>query len=151
MKLENIDNRLEAPGVAIAANPEISRAELEGAVPVAYVEATSDETEPGVACAVAGENKGKRKCGCKRHRQDRFKGYTIDELRMKKVVSELKIAAAKDRLMMMVSPEVKGEVNTIKSCVRGFDTFMKYLDVALLAYGISRRVSRFFGRFSRHR
>ena len=33
---------------------------------------------------------------------------------MNKVVSELKIAAAKNRLMMMVSPEVKGEVNTIK-------------------------------------
>ena len=70
---------------------------------------------------------------------------------MNKVVSELKIAAAKNRLMMMVLSEVKGDVNTIKSCLRGFDTFMKYLDVALLAYGISRRVSRFFGKFSRRR
>ena len=153
MKLENIDSRLEAPGVAISANPEISREALEEAVPVAYMVNESDEAEPAASHSVDGckLHKGKRQCGGKRHKQHRFKGYTIDELRMNKVVSELKIAAAKDRLMMMVSPDVKGEVNTIKSCVRGFDTFMKYLDVALLAYGISRRVSRFFGKFSRRR
>ncbi len=153
MKLENIDSRLEAPGVAISANPEISREALEEAVPVSYVVNESDWTEPAVCGSPAGckGHKGKKRLHCKHRRQHRFKGYTIDELRMNKVVSELKIAAAKDRLMMMVSPEVKGEVNTIKSCVRGFDTFMKYLDVALLAYGISRRVSRFFGKFSRRR
>lgn len=150
MKVENIDKRLDVPGVAVSANPEISHDALEGAVPVAEACGNAKHVADRPAQGCKG-HKGKRRCGCKRQKHHRFKGYTIDELRMKKVVSELKIAAAKDRIMMMVSPEVKGEVNTIKSCVRGFDTFMKYLDVALLAYGISRRVSRFFGKFSRRR
>lgn len=81
----------------------------------------------------------------------RFKGYTLEELRIKKVVNELQIAAAKDRIMLMVSPQVKGEVKTISGCIRGFDTILKYLDIAMLAYGITRRVTGFFRRFSRHR
>ena len=84
-------------------------------------------------------------------RHTHFKGYTLEELRLKKVVNELKVAAAKDRLMLMVSPQMKGEVKTISGCIRGFDNFMKYFDIAMLAYGVTRRVSGFFRRFSRHR
>ena len=62
MKLENIDSRLEAPGVAISANPEISREALEEAVPVSYVVNESDWTEPAVCGSPAGckGHKGKK-------------------------------------------------------------------------------------------
>lgn len=78
-----------------------------------------------------------------------FKGYTLEELRIRKVVNELKINAAKDRIALLVSPQVKGEVKTISNCISGFDTVMKYVDIAMLAYGISRRISSFFRYFSR--
>ena len=53
--------------------------------------------------------------------------------------------------MLMVSPQKKSEANTISSYIHGFDSFIKYLDIAMLAYGITRRVSGFFRRFSRRR
>ncbi len=124
----NTDNRLDATGAAIAANPVTFRESPESSI---------EEMTSGAHCDL--------------RRKHNFRGYTLNELRMRKVVNELKIGAAKDRLMLFVSPEVKNEVGAIKNYVRGFDTFMKYLDIALLAYGISRRVSRFFRKFSRHR
>jgi len=78
-----------------------------------------------------------------------FAGYTLEELRIRKVVNELKINAAKEQIALFVSPQVQGEVKSFSNCIRSFDTVMKYFDIAMLAYGISRRVSSFFGRFSR--
>ena len=103
------------------------------------------------ACAVGGDNRKRKKGGRRRMHEARFKGYTLEELKLRRVVNELKIASVKDRLMLMVSPQKKSEANTISSYIHGFDSFIKYLDIAMLAYGITRRVSGFFRRFSRRR
>ena len=95
------------------------------------------------ACAVGRDNRKRKKGGRRRMHEARFKGYTLEELKLRRVV--------KDRLMLMVSPQKKSEANTISSYIHGFDSFIKYLDIAMLAYGITRRVSGFFRRFSRRR
>lgn len=125
---------------------------LAGAVPVSAEGSACDITQHCPDCVPS--DKATRKGGKRnrpgRHKPD-FKGYTLEELRLRRVVNQLKIAAAKDRLMLMVSPQMKGEVKTISGCIRGFDSFMKYFDIAMLAYGVTRRVSGFFRRFSRRR
>lgn len=76
-----------------------------------------------------------------------FKGYTLEEMRMRKVVNELKIKITKEKLYSMVSPKAREESNAIKSCVRGFDNAMKYFDIAMMAYGVTKRVFSLFRRF----
>jgi|GEM_PF-7010418 len=87
----------------------------------------------------------------RRKKRHGFSGYTLDEIRMRKVVNELKTDMVMERIKMLVSPEKKGEANTIRSYINGFDNVMKYVDIAMLAYGITRRVTRFFRHFSRRR
>ncbi len=43
---------------------------------------------------------------------------------------------------------MKGEAQTISSYVRGFDTAMRYADIAMLAYSIMRKVGNFFSFFA---
>lgn len=87
--------------------------------------------------------------GCNgKSKEKPFKGYTLEEMRYRKVVTQLKIEVARERLMMAVSPKVKGEAQTISSYVRGFDTAMRYADIAMLAYSIMRKVGNFFSFFA---
>lgn len=85
-----------------------------------------------------------------RHHKKNFKGYTLEEMRLHKVVNDLKINAVKDRLAMMVSPRAKNEAGAVAGCINGFESFMRYVNIAMVAYGITRRVTAFFRRFSRH-
>lgn len=130
--------------------PRHSHSELAGAVPAAAGDSFSGMGEDNVHASGKCSHHGKEKRFIHGHKVD-FKGYTLEEIRLKKVINELKIAAAKDRLMLLVSPQVKGEVSTISGCIKGFDNILKYFDIAMLAYGITRRVAGFFRRFQRRR
>lgn len=78
-----------------------------------------------------------------------FKGYTLEELRIRRIINELKIRAVKDRLRLTYSFGAKGEAGTVKHYMNSFDNMMRYVDIAMLAYGVTRRVARLFRRFSR--
>jgi len=76
-----------------------------------------------------------------------FKGYTLEELRYRLVVNRLKIAVTRDKLLLMTSPKMEKSANSISEYVSGFNSFFKYIDVAMVAYAITRRVTsvlRFF-------
>lgn len=76
-----------------------------------------------------------------------FKGYTLDELRYRLVVNRLKITVTHDKLMLMTSPKMQKSANSISEYVSGFNAFFKYVDIAMVAYAITRRVAsavRFF-------
>lgn len=86
------------------------------------------------------------------HREAKpFRGYTLEEIRYRRVVNRMKIEIAQDKLRMLVSPQVKKDVGNVRSTVNFFQTMMRYVDIALVAYNVSRRVSTFFRRFSRRR
>lgn len=76
-----------------------------------------------------------------------FKGYTLDELRYRLVVNRLKITVTHDKLLLMTSPKMQRSANSISEYVSGFNSFFRYVDIAMVAYAIMRRVSaalRFF-------
>lgn len=76
-----------------------------------------------------------------------FKGYTLDELRYKMVVNQLKISVVQDRLLMLVSPKMQRNADTLTGYVSNFSSFMRYFDIAMLAVGVFRKlvsVWRFF-------
>ena len=70
----------------------------------------------------------------------RFKGYTLEEVRYLKVVNSLKIGVVQDRLKMTFS-----EAKTMAGYMRSFESAMRYADVAVMVYGMFRRVRRWFG------
>ena len=78
-----------------------------------------------------------------------FRGYTLDEIRYRRLVTGLKIEVAQERLMMLVSPKLREEKEAINGTVNGFQNFMRAVDIAMMAYSITRRVMKIFRRFSR--
>lgn len=81
--------------------------------------------------------------------ENSFKGYTLEELRARKVVNELKIDIVKNRIRRVVSPHESQKANTVKGYVKGFDFMMRYFNYAVLTFGISRRLLRLFRRFKK--
>jgi 3-deoxy-D-manno-octulosonic acid (KDO) 8-phosphate synthase len=75
----------------------------------------------------------------------RFKGYTLEEVRYLKVVNSLKIGVVQDRLKMTFSPQMASEAKTMAGYMRSFESAMRYADVAVMVYGMFRRVRRWFG------
>ena len=84
-----------------------------------------------------------------RHKKHGFRGYTLEELRYRRVVNRLKIDIAQERLRMTVSRQAKKEETTVAGVVSGFQNIMRYADIAMVAFGITRKVSSFFRKFSR--
>lgn len=78
-----------------------------------------------------------------------FRGYTLDEIRYRRLVTGLKIEVAQERFMMLVSPKLREEKEAINGTVNGFQNFMRAVDIAMIAYSITRRVTKIFRRFSR--
>ena len=83
------------------------------------------------------------------HAEKPFRGYTLDEIRYRRLVTGLKIEVAQERLMMLVSPKLREEKEAINGTVNGFQNFMRAVDIAMMAYSITRRVMKIFRRFSR--
>ena len=84
-------------------------------------------------------------------RQHRFKGYTLEEIQHRRLVTGLKIDVATERLMLMVSPQVSRDANTVAGAVSGFQSLMKWFDMALVGYTVTRRVATFLNRFARRK
>lgn len=76
----------------------------------------------------------------------RFKGYTLEEVRYLKVVNSLKIGIVQDQLKMTFSPQMASEAKTVAGYMRSFESFMRYADVAMMVYGVLRRVRTWWGR-----
>jgi len=85
----------------------------------------------------------------KQKKEKTFRGYTLDEIRHRKLVNNLKIESAQDRVMLLFSPKVKEEAKTINGTVNNFHNFMRALDIAIVAYNVTRRISKIFRKFSR--
>lgn len=69
-----------------------------------------------------------------------FRGYTLDEIRYMKVVNALKINLVQDQMKMIFSPEVTSEAQTVAGYMRYFDVAMRYADIAVMAFGMFRRM-----------
>lgn len=80
-----------------------------------------------------------------------FRGYTLEEIRYRRLVNRLKIDIAQERLRMTFSRQTKKEETAISGAVNSFQTVMRFVDIAMVAFGITRRVSSFFRKFSRNR
>lgn len=87
--------------------------------------------------------------GLPRHHSHGFKGYTLEELKYRKAVTRLKIDLTTERLRLYCNPRLKEEVQTVSGYVQGFENVMRYIDYAMVAYNISRKIGNFMGRFSR--
>lgn len=76
-----------------------------------------------------------------------FKGYDLDKLRYKIVVNRLKISLTQDRLLMLVSPRMQRNANTLTGYVSGVNSFIRYFDIAMVAFTILHKLAsiwRFF-------
>lgn len=76
-----------------------------------------------------------------------FKGYDLDELRYKLVVNRLKISLTQDRLLMLVSLRMQRNANTLTGYVSGVNSFIRYFDIAMVAFTIFHKLTsiwRFF-------
>lgn len=69
-----------------------------------------------------------------------FRGYTLDEIRYMKVVNTLKINLVQEQMKMTFSPEVTSEAQTVAGYMRYFDVAMRYADIAVMAFGMFRRM-----------
>ena len=87
----------------------------------------------------------------KQKKEKHFKGYTLDEISYRKLVNGLKIEVAQERVMLLLSPKAKEEAKNINGAVSSFHNFMRALDIAIVAYNVTRRISRIFRKFSRRK
>lgn len=76
-----------------------------------------------------------------------FEGYTLDEIRTRRVINELKINMAKERIRLTLTPREPAEVSAINSAMSGFQNFMRYADIALVAFTATRRAASFLRKF----
>ena len=80
-------------------------------------------------------------------KERRFEGYTLEEIRYLRLVNRLKTDIARERLALVLSPQVRREADTVAGAVSSFQSVMKWADIAIAAYGVGRRVASFFRRF----
>ncbi len=104
------------------------------------------ETHVAFSNGLPGDRKSARK---NKHKE--FRGYTLEELRYRRVVNRLKIDIAQERLKMTLSGQTKKEEAAVSGAVNSFQTVMRFVDIAMVAFGITRKVSSFFRKFSRKR
>lgn len=90
-----------------------------------------------------------RRPGSRQKRNHEFRGYTLEELRYRRLVNSLKIDIAQERLRMTISPQAKQEAEAVSGAVNGFQSIMRIVDIAMVAFGVARRVGTFFRKFSR--
>lgn len=76
-----------------------------------------------------------------------FRGYTLEEIRYRRMVNGLKIEVAKERLMLLTLSQFRSESDAVSGAVTNFQQVMKWADIALAAYSVGRRVFSFFRRF----
>lgn len=80
------------------------------------------------------------------HQRKNFQGYTLSELRYRRALTSLKIDMAKERLRLLTSPKMQSEAQAMTGYVKGAQTILRYVDYALLAYNVTRKVSSVFRR-----
>lgn len=76
-----------------------------------------------------------------------FRGYTLDEIRTRRVINELKINMAKERLLLTLTPREPREEQALHSAMSGFQNVMRYADIALVAFSATRRITSFLRKF----
>lgn len=81
------------------------------------------------------------------HLKKNFKGYTLAELRYRRALTSLKIEMTTEKLKLLTSPKMQKEAKTVTGYVKGFESALRYVDYALIAYSVTRRVGNFFRRF----
>ena len=81
------------------------------------------------------------------HHKKNFRGYTLEELRYRRAITSLKIDMTTEKLKLLTSPKMQQEVKTVTGYVKGLENTLRYVDYALLAYSVTRRVGNFFRRF----
>ena len=79
-----------------------------------------------------------------------FKGYTLDEIRYRRALVDLKIAVAQDRLKSIASNKFVRQTQTVSEYAFGLNTILRYIDVAMIGYSVMRRISSFFRLFRSH-
>lgn len=80
-----------------------------------------------------------------------FKGYDLDELRYKIVVNRLKISLTQDRLLMLVSPRMQRNANTLTGYVSGVNSFIRYFDLIMVGFTIFHKITSIMHLFSRRK
>ena len=66
--------------------------------------------------------------------------YSPHVIRYMKVVNTLKINLVQEQMKMTFSPEVTSEAQTVAGYMRYFDVAMRYADIAVMAFGMFRRM-----------
>lgn len=78
-----------------------------------------------------------------------FKGYTLEEIRYRKMVNTLKIDLLKQKIHTTVKPEEERAENAVASVVGSFQMAMQWFDMAMLAVGVGKKLYRTFRRKSK--
>lgn len=79
--------------------------------------------------------------------KSKFKGYTIEDLKYKQLVNDLKIKIEQDKLMLEVMPPEPPLGVSSATVSQRIDMLISYGQMAFMAFKIGRRVSTFFKRF----
>ena len=73
---------------------------------------------------------------------ERFRGYTLEEIRYRRLVNRLKTDIVRERLALMVSPQMQRDADVIAGAMDRFQSAMKWVDMGMMAYGMFKRLCR---------
>lgn len=79
----------------------------------------------------------------------KFKGYTLEDIKYKMLVNELKIKIQQDRLLLELVPPESPIGVTQTSLSERIDKAISYGQMAFLVFNIFRKASSFFRKFRR--
>ena len=74
----------------------------------------------------------------------KFKGYSLNELRYRMMVNDLKIQFAKSSLAAEMASEKRREESNMLGLWMSLDTWLTYGQVALFSYRTAKRYSPYF-------
>ena len=77
----------------------------------------------------------------------KFKGYTIEDIRYRQLVNDLKIKIEQDKLMLEVMPPEPPLGVSSSTVSQRIDMIITYGQMAFMAFKIVRRVRSFFQKF----
>lgn len=80
-----------------------------------------------------------------------FRGYTVDELRYRLMVNDLKIQFTRSRLAAELSAEKNQDSSSLSGMWLNLDTWLTYGQIALFSYRTVKKIISIFHGFKKKR
>lgn len=89
-----------------------------------------------------------RKLSAAAHTLPGFKGYTLEEIRYRRMVNSLKIDVIKEKLSRTIGTDERKAESAVAGYVQTFQNLMQWFDIVMIAVGAFRKIASVFSFFS---